>query len=244
MKKYISLSEFPGRTGQYFYTRFFKHYGIDAVYEPRGTDNLAKSLHYAIEEQVSGISVSMPFKKQVLRFLNTTSSYVDIYNSCNTILVQDKQFIGYNTDIAGVEWACKQIGDVNRITILGSGAMASMFIKCLEADNYGKINIAARALGSWPNKDLPTDVVINATALGTSSTDSPYTELPIGAKLIIDLAIKNNDLQKQCLDAGVKYLSGMEFYKQQFLAQFKIYTGINPDPNLFDQFELQQYETV
>jgi len=32
MKTYISLSSHPGTTGKYFYTKFFEHYGIDAVY--------------------------------------------------------------------------------------------------------------------------------------------------------------------------------------------------------------------
>ena len=119
-----------------------------------------------------------------------------------------------------------------------------MFIKSLEPDYYGNLNVAARRLDTWENKDLPTDVVINATALGTSTQESPFVKLPSGVKLVIDLAVKENDLTKQCLDAGVKYLSGMEFYKQQFLTQFKIYTGITANPELFDEFERQQHETV
>ena len=113
MKKFISLSQYPGRTGQYFYTRFFEHYGIDATYEARGTEDLVKSLQYALEEQVSGISISMPFKKKAIEFLDDTTAYVDIYNSCNTILIKDNQLIGYNADAAGVEWACNQIGIVD-----------------------------------------------------------------------------------------------------------------------------------
>jgi len=243
MKKYISLSEYPGRTGQYFYTKFFQHYGIEAAYEPRGTDNLAKSIVHALEEGVNGISVSMPYKKDILRFLDNASSYVDIYQSCNTVIVDDNKLTGYNADIAGVEWVCAQIRDAEKITILGSGAMASMFIKYLEEDHYGKINIAARKLDTWNNKDLPADVVINATALGTSSTKSPFKKLPRGVKLVVDLAIKDNTLAEQCQAAGVKYLSGIDFYKQQFLAQFKIYTGIEASGELFDEFR-QQYEKV
>jgi shikimate 5-dehydrogenase len=239
MKKFISLSQYPGRTGQYFYTKFFEHYGIDAEYQPRGTDNLAQSIAHALEEGVDGISVSMPYKQEILRYLDDATGYVNIYQSCNTVVINDKKLIGYNADAAGVDWACNQIRNVDRITILGLGAIASMFIKYLEEDNYGKINIAARSLGTWANKDLPTDVVINATALGTSSTDSPYEQLPDGVKLVIDLAIKDNTLAEQCKTAGIKYLSGIEFYKQQFLAQFRIYTGIAAPGELFDEFHKQ-----
>lgn len=244
MKKFISLSKYPGKTGQYFYTRFFQHYDIDATYEPRGTDNLAVSLAHAFEEHVDGISVSMPYKHEIIQYLDDTSGYVNIYHACNTVMINDKKLIGYNSDIAGVDWACKNIRLGQKITILGNGAMASMFVKYLEDEHYGNLTIAGRSSGTWDKKDHSTDVVINATALGTANSDSPYTELPNGVQLIIDLAVKPNDLQQQCLAAGVKYLSGMEFYKQQFLAQFKIYTGITASSELFDQFERERHETV
>lgn len=244
MKKFISLSAYPGTTGQYFYTQFFQHYGIDATYEPRGTDNLARSLSHALEEQIDGISISMPYKNTVIQYLDDTSGYVNIYQSCNTILIKDKQLKGYNSDIAGVDWACKHIRIGNRITVLGNGAMASMFVKFLEEDHYGQLNLAARSSDTWDRRNSPADVVINSTALGTATTDSPFEILPQEVKLVIDLAIKDNKLKQQCLAAGVKYLSGMEFYKQQFLTQFKIYTGIAASSELFDQFERERHETV
>lgn len=244
MKKFISLSKYPGRTGQYFYTKFFEHYGIDASYESKGTDNLAISINYALEEGINGISISMPYKKQIIPYLDNVSSYVEIYQSCNTVTIEDRKLTGYNSDISGVEWACKHINRNDQITVLGNGAMASMFVKCLEEDYYGQLKIAARNFETWDNKDQPATVIINATALGTSTTSSPYETLPKDVRLVIDLAIKDNDLKQQCLAAGVKYLSGMDFYKQQFLTQFKIYTGITADGDLFDKFERQQYETV
>lgn len=244
MKKFISLSQYPGKTGQYFYTKFFEHYNIDAVYEPRGTDNLASSLARALEERIDGISVSMPFKHEILKYLDDITGYSNIYQSCNTVVIEDKRLIGYNADIAGVDWACKHIKMTDRITVLGSGVMASMFVKFLEEYHYGNLNLAARSFKTWDKKDQPTDVIINATALGTSTSDSPFVELPKDTKLVIDLAIKDNTLKQQCLAAGVKYLSGKEFYKQQFLTQFKIYTGIDPDSTLFDEFERQQHERI
>lgn len=92
---------------------------------------------------------------------------------------------------------------------------------------------------------MPADVVINCTALGTSSTEGPYQigQLHPNVKLVIDVAIKDNNFKKQCLDKGIKYISGREFYKAQFLNQFRIYTGIRPDTDLYDKFESEFYET-
>ena len=244
MKKYVSFSRYPGKVGEYFYSKFFEHYGISAVYEPQGTDNLQKSLEKAVMDDVAGISVSMPFKQTVLNLLDKKTSYCELYNSCNTINIENNLLVGYNADYYGMQHVCKDIPKNSTITILGNGAMASMFTSYLEYDFYAGLRICARSSNTWEDRHLPTDVIINCTALGTSTHESPYEHLPAGTKLVIDLAIKDNDLQLQCQNANVKYKSGKEFYKEQFLNQFKIYTGIVPDSDLFNQFERQLYEKI
>ena len=244
MKKYISISQYPGKTGQYFYTKFFEYYNIDAVYEPYGTNNFNKSIEQAVLDNVSGISVSMPYKKEVLKYLDKMTSYCELYKICNTVVINDGKLVGYNCDIAGVDHVLKNIQFEDMITILGNGAMADMFIKNLEHTHYGNLNICARNLNSWENRNKPTDVVINCTGLGTSTRFSPFDTLPEGIRLVVDLAIPDNQLKEQCIESGVKYINGKEFYKQQFIKQFEVYTGIVPDSALFDKFEKQLYETI
>lgn len=245
MKKYISLSQYPGRTGTYFYNKFFEYYNIDAVYEAKFCDNIEQCLSRAIFNGVSGISVSMPFKQTVIPLLTEFDAYVAIYDSCNTITVNGQIARGYNADIFGVEHVCKNIEQDSRVTVLGAGAVGSMFIKYLEENNYN-LNVCARSLKTWEHRFMPADVVINCTALGTSSTNSPYQigQLHPEVKLVIDLAIKDNDFKTQCLAKEIKYISGREFYKAQFLHQFSIYTGITPDAELYDKFEREFYETI
>lgn len=246
MKKFISLSQYPGKTGQYFYTEFFKYYNIDATYEPLACTDIEQSIEQAIEDGVSGISISMPFKRTVIPLLNKKHPYVSMYSSCNTIKIDKNTTIGYNADLAGVEYVCKQIKQGDKITILGAGAMGSMFIKYLEEEHYNNLNVCAKKLNTWNNRFVYSDVVINCTALGTSSFDSPYRlgQIPPAARVVIDLAIKDNELQEQCKIARVKYVSGHEFYRSQFLKQFEIYTGIKPSEQVYNEIESRQHETV
>lgn len=246
MKKYISLSQYPGRTGTYFYNKFFKHYNIDAVYEAQFSDNIEQSVTKAVDDGVSGISVSMPFKQTVIPLLTKFDAYVKIYNSCNTITVNSEITQGYNADIAGVENVCKNIKLSDRITILGAGAMGSMFVKYLEDAHYGNLRICARNLDTWSERYKPADIIINCTALGTSTEESPYKlgQIPPDTRLVIDLAIKDNEFKDQCKNYNIKYISGREFYKAQFLNQFRIYTKITPDPDLYNKFESEFYETI
>jgi shikimate dehydrogenase len=244
MKKYISISQYPGRTGQYFYTEFFKHYNIDAVYEPRAATDLNRAMEQAVLDNVLGISVSMPYKKTVIEYLDKKDYLVDVYNSCNTINIEQGQLIGYNCDFAGVEYTAEEIAQASltTITVLGNGAMGAMYKDYLTDNNYNPI-VCARSNDTWENRYVATEVIINTTSFGTATDASPLDYIPVGVKLVIDLAIKSNQLQQQCLNAQVKYISGAEFYKQQFLRQFEIYTGVAPDSVIYDRIK-QNYETI
>jgi shikimate dehydrogenase len=246
MKKFISLSKFPGKTGQYFYTEFFKHYNIDATYEPLACTNIEQAITQAVVNGVSGISVSMPFKQSIIPYLNKKHPYVALYNSCNTITINKGQTHGYNADLAGVEYVCKYINKNDKITILGAGAIGSMFVKYLEEEHYENLNVCARNLSTWNERYKSADIIINCTALGTSTEESPYMlgQIPPNARLVIDLAIKDNEFKQQCQNYSIKYVSGREFYRSQFLKQFEIYTGIKPSEQVYDEIESKQYETI
>jgi shikimate 5-dehydrogenase len=246
MKKFISLSQYPGKTGEYFYTKFFEHYNIDATYEPRACDDLEIGIRQALQDEVNGISISMPYKQRVIKYANHKHAYVELYNSCNTIKIDKSKTYAFNADIAGVEYICKQIKQNDKIAVLGAGAIGSMFIKYLEEEHYGNLTVCARSLGTWHERFKPADVIINCTALGTSTKDSPYLlgQIPPNARLVIDLAIKDNEFKEQCMSYGIKYISGREFYREQFLKQFEIYTGIKPSREVYDEIESRQYETI
>ena len=73
MKTFISLSNYPGSTGKYFYNKFFEYYNIDAVYIPKKSVNLKEDLEQAVLDKVSGISISMPFKQEIIWYIIFTN---------------------------------------------------------------------------------------------------------------------------------------------------------------------------
>lgn len=230
MKKFISLSQYPGKTGQHYYTKFFQKYNLPYFYEPIGTTNVKSSIDYALHENVAGISISMPFKKSVIEYLDNASQEVIDYSSCNTILIQNNKLIGHNADYYGALHAISYIKQYDHVAILGNGSMANMFYKMLKEYN---VKIISRSLNNWNTRFDNFDVYINCTSLGTITSESPFNSLP-KCRLVIDLALKENQLFNQCNEIGTKYLSGLEFYKHQFINQFKIYTGLNINAKEFD----------
>ena len=244
MKKYVSVSQYPGNTGRHFYSKFFEFYGISADYEPLGCTDL--SIIDKLKQQgVSGISVSMPFKREIFQHLDEIDISAAEYGTCNTVVNDQGIYRGYNSDLAGVEHVCGYIQPGQTVCILGSGAMSKMFEQYLRQHGIEPV-VAARSLDNWSLRFGTYDVIINCTALGTSTADSPFLpgQLAPSTKLIIDLAIKHNDLAKQAVMLDIKYVSGREFYQYQFFRQFEVYTGITPDREQYLIFERELYEKI
>lgn len=249
MKHYKSVSRFPGKTGQYYYTKFFEHYNIAATYTPVGLEHgIADFIEKEKQQGTAGISVSMPFKSAVMDCLDELDISAVEYGTVNTVTVNNGHTCGYNADLAGVEYTTGMLDTNDRIMVLGSGSMASMYVFYLRTHGYNNVQQIARSpeYNNWDSRFDSADVVINCTALGTSTTESPYQlgQLSPDVRLVIDLAIKPNDFAKQCLTKQVKYVNGTMFYRQQFLRQFEIYTGIKPSAELFDIFERQLNEKI
>lgn len=234
MNRFISLASHPGKTGTYFYNRFFKAKGLDDhVYQSLACSNIEKMIQHQLSiGDLRGISISMPFKKLVIPMLDATDELVTKHDTCNTVLINNGRMIGYNADHAGAEALLSIVHQGDVVSILGSGSMARMMHSMIERNS----TMFSRSLGNWEERHSPANIVINATGAGTSSSESPLDMIP-GARLVMDLAMKGDELKKLCLDQGVGYIDGLLFYKHQFMSQFKIYTNIEIDPNEFDEAE-------
>lgn len=221
MKQFYSLSQYPGKTGETYYRKFFNLKNLPYTYNALKCENIIDSVTELKNIKASGFSVSMPYKSSVISLLDEVDELVTQFNSCNTVVNIDGRYIGYNADYYGAIHVLKTIPEHEPINILGNGAMGNMFKKILGP----RANIYSRSLGNWDKIQSLTGTVINCTSLGTSTKDSPFTKLP-NISHVIDLAMNDNDLKKQTILSDIKYIGGKEFYLQQFKKQFEIYTGI------------------
>ena len=93
--------------------------------------------------------------------------------------------------------------------------------------------VFAPSLANWDERHIASTVIINCTPFGTANTESPLESL-IGVNKVFDLTFNGKELAKQ--SSKVEYYSGVFFYKEVFLQQFQLYTGIIADPEMFDYF--------
>ena len=225
-----SIASNPGNTGAYYYSSFFKYYGINAEYTPLKAKNLIELESYLSNKSYSGFNISMPFKPHVIKFLNSSSSEVDKYNSCNTIKVEKNELHGFNTDLNGVLKIASDISNQDYVFVLGNGAMGKMFALALQAKQID-FKVISPSLNNWHTRHQKCDVLINCTSLGTSILKSPIDSIN-GTHTVYDLTFNGFNLQKIC--ASINYFPGIFFYKELFVKQFLIHTNISLDLEYFD----------
>lgn len=109
---------------------------------------LEKSLKSFQTLNFQGINVTIPHKEAILPFLHIVSEEAAIIGSVNTVLFQDNQLYGYNTDVYGIikslEPYREEIKD-QTITIVGAGGVSrSVIYTLIRHFHPGKINILNR----------------------------------------------------------------------------------------------------
>lgn len=113
---------------------------------------LKKILSNIIYQNVSGakyywlgLSITMPLKRKILKYLNKVSKIGKLTKVINTVIVKNSKLIGHNTDVSGIFNSIKfnlekhniSLSKLHKISILGGGATA---ISSIVALKFLKIN--------------------------------------------------------------------------------------------------------
>ena len=87
---------------QRYFTEKFEREGIAgasySVYPLRSIEELTALFG---DPELRGLNVTIPYKEQVLPFLDDKNEIVREINACNCIKIQDGKKVGYNTDVVG-----------------------------------------------------------------------------------------------------------------------------------------------
>ena len=191
MKKYLVIGNpVEHSLSPTLHNYWIKENKIDAVYEKKKLDknNLKSIISEVKKEKISGVNVTVPFKKLVIPFLDELSPEANQTKSVNTIYLNKEKIVGHNTDIAGFELAFKYSKyDISNkeVLILGAGGVVPSIIFSLKKMRASKIIISNRTkqkaeelknlfedlkIVNWGN--IPNfDVIINATSIGLKKDD-------------------------------------------------------------------------
>jgi len=254
MKKYLVIGNpIKHSLSPQLHNYWIKKNNINAVYEREKLENndLENLVLKVKNKKINGVNVTVPFKKEVIPYLNILSPEAKATKSVNTIYLQGNNVIGHNTDIGGFELAIKDIKyDLSgkRILILGAGGVVPSLIfalkrmKVLEiilsnrtrtkAEDISKLfdNLAIVDWGEIPNFDM----IINATSLGLNNSDEFNLDFSkLKNKFFYDVIYnpKDTNFLKIARKFGNRTENGKKMFIYQAAEAFKIWHGADPEIN-------------
>ena len=93
-----------------YFTEKFQTEGIhDCVYENFPLEN-TEQLKVLLKNQplLQGLNVTIPYKEQIIPFLNEMDDVVKATGACNCIKIKEGKLKGFNTDVIGFEKSLKE----------------------------------------------------------------------------------------------------------------------------------------
>jgi len=229
----------------------FKRLGWNAVYLAFEVKNVEEALRGIRGLGVRGVSVTIPFKTEVVPLLDKIEGLAKKIGAVNTIVNRRGRLIGYNTDCDGAIEALEEKMDLRgkRVVLLGAGGAARGIGFGLRERGY-PLTVVTRSkergqalskelrcdylpissLVRMKAGELEADVIINATSLGMYPRDG---ETPIPKELlkermmVMDIVYQplQTKLLREAKEKGCVTVDGLEMLIRQGMAQFEIWTG-------------------
>lgn len=197
------------------------------------------------ELPLSGVSVTIPHKRRVIRFLDSVDPEARGLGAVNTIYWKRNRLIGTNTDVVGVTRPLAKRVKLNRsrVLVVGNGGAAVAAVSALKQHgsevvitgrNPQRVRRLARVHGvgyiefNRLDEDY-FDVLIQATPVGMlPHVGETLFPKRIPADVVFDLVYNplETTLLKHSAEEGKVTISGIEMFVEQAAAQFRIWTGL------------------
>jgi shikimate 5-dehydrogenase len=157
---YGSFSKNPGNNGCEFFNNKFKKHKINAIYKSFYSDNIENSIQAVKTLNFGGFAVSMPFKREILKYVNPVLKEDEQIGAINTVINIEGELLGYNLDKIGVfKYLSKQ--KIDFLHIVGNGGFGrSVQTAC----DLLKIKYRVFPRKNWGDLEyLKTGIIFNAT---------------------------------------------------------------------------------
>ena len=235
------------------HNHWLKKNNIDAIYEKEKLvsselENLVKKVK---KGEIGGVNVTVPFKNEIINYLDELSLGAKKTQSVNTICLNGNSVKGYNTDIDGFEEAIKRINFSvldKKVLILGAGGVVPSIIFALIKMKASEISITNRTRKKAENlknlfKDLIVrnwgeirdyDVIINATSVGLKKGDKINLDFSkIRNKFFYDVIYnpKETNFLKEAKKMNNHVENGKKMFIYQAAAAFSLWHKVKPEIN-------------
>lgn len=240
--KHFGLIGYPlghSASGEYF-TRKFSLEAIDAEYTLYPIEEI--SYVEDLVDRLSGFNVTIPYKKQIIPYLKGISPEAQAIGAVNCVKVSTKGLHGFNTDIIGIRETLAHFDGLEgkRALILGTGGAAAAVEYALKEKRMDvKFVSRHECEGGYTYSELSeeiisqTKLIVNATPCGMYPHTDEAPQIPYQAlseeHCLFDLIY--NPIKTRFLKLGemrgAKCMSGMEMFRSQAEASWRIWNSDN-----------------
>ena len=252
MKKYIVIGNPINHSfSPQIHNYWLKKNNIDGEYdkEKMNISDLKNLILRIKNHEINGANITVPFKKEIIQYLDKLSLEAESTQSVNTIYLKNNQVVGHNTDIEGFEIAVKSTSynvAGKTILILGAGGVVPSIIYALNKMKASEIIVMNRTKNKAEKlKDLfknllivdwdkipRFDMIINATSLGLNNNDEINLDFTKASKkkFFYDVIYnpKETNFLKKAKIMGNQTENGRKMFIYQAAAAFNIWHGIYP----------------
>ena len=188
--------------------------GVYLAWEVEATD-LAETVANIRRYQMYGINLSMPYKEQVIPYLDELSEEARLIGAVNTVVNREGTLIGYNTDGKGFFKSLPSFKiSGKRMVLLGAGGAAKAILAQAILDGVSQVSVFVRSASKGKTKpyleklqhetgfrvDLfaledaqefqenitQADLLVNATSVGMDGVSQPIpTSIVLPENLLV-----------------------------------------------------------
>ncbi|HEY6503141.1 MAG TPA: shikimate dehydrogenase [Chitinophagaceae bacterium] len=176
---------------KYFSEKFEKEGIKDCRYELFSIDSI-DGLKKILDQHhdLSGLNITIPYKEQVLSFLNEADDIVKGIKACNCIRIKNGKLKGYNTDVTGFERSLKEKLKPHhtKALVLGTGGAAKAVEFVMRKFGIDYKNVSRKpSVNNYSYEQLTPAVIashpliINTTPLGMHPAINEAPPIPFEA---------------------------------------------------------------
>ena len=227
----------------------FNRMGLKAQYVPFCVKDIGRAVEGIRGLDIQGVSVTLPFKTEVMNYLDDVEEDARKIGAVNTIQNLQGRLKGYNTDWTGFVLSLKEGLKIRgkQFAVVGAGGAARGIVYGLIKEGGKPIILnrtlsKAEALGkefgcpfvSLSEKEkVEADCLINTTSLGMAPNKGRSLfpkKLLKKFPLVMDIIYNplKTKLLRQAEEAGCRTMSGLGMFVHQGAEQIKIWTGQEP----------------
>lgn len=232
------------------HNRFFATIDRDAVYVPFQETDLGRFVSAAKRLGVSGLSVTRPFKEEIVPYLDESDEMVQALAAANTVVVDESgRWKGFNTDVDGVRDPLSRLGDwgSREAIVVGAGGAARAAVWALgelgastrvlarDAERAASVaELTGSASGALDELETASWVlIVNATPVGMAANRDealPIGDLASGSTVFDMVSVpESTTLIRRARDAGAVCVTGVQMLAAQAKRQAELWTAQSPE---------------